>query len=213
MNTRNLIILFTTIIILTACSSAHEFNGFGGTRFSENPQKSIQEFGQDQIKSSVEINGQKDQNIACISQLDTTTKTIEIFSFKENRVSKFQSMKLKKSKFETGNTSIQKTKGQFLPNKRATIGYWYLFAGFILFGLMGIGFIIAEIVAGGGGSYFGVLGVFGILHSLIQLLGLRKYEKIKEHGFFYSFGFWTSMFGWWFIGIPLFLWLIISLLS
>ena len=69
------------------------------------------------------------------------------------------------------------------------------------------------IVAGGGGSYFGVLGVFGILHSLIQLLGLRKYEKIKEHGFFYSFGFWTSMFGWWFIGIPLFLWLIISLLS
>lgn len=222
--------LITLIISICSCTTVQEINGFGGgnrtftTKINNKPTSNQKEVNQTQNISPVTdaINSKSELRPAVVpgtiqqeltqsvteNQIKENLKQLKPMSkLKSKIITKLLETKLKHQKSK--NKSLFNKSDSIFPDSNSDFSYYLLF---ILFSFCFIGGIIFILAGTGMDRYSGALsiafGIFLLIASGIHYLGLINYDKLDECGFLYNFGFWTSMVGFWFFGIPLLIWLI-----
>jgi hypothetical protein len=221
------------VIGLFSCTTTQEINGFGGgfRTFKDKieaqknvPQKQeiktlanneknetleviYKDLENSNCTEKVEINTTSNSKLANLKKAITTPTLTELpktNSLKQKILTKLIETKLKHSKSKAKHNKSN----DFFPDESSDFGYWFLFC---LFSFMFIGVVSMLLATLNARSSMDLLIAGAILFglaALIPFIGLKNYDKLGECGFLYQFGFWTSMFAWWFFGIPLLIWLI-----
>ncbi len=231
-NIQSNILLGLAIIATTlfSCTVTQEINGFGGgnrtfsTTVDNKPTSKQKEMNRlqntiaitDAFNSKSELlpavlpSNIQQELIPSVSenQIKGNLKQIKPMSkLKSKIITKLLETKLKHQKSNA--KSKENKSDSIFPDRNSDFLYTLLF---IMFSLFFIGGIIVSLAGLGMRGYEGGFFIFGglvsIIASGIHYLGLINYDKLDECGFLYQFGFWTSMFGAWFFGIPLLIWLI-----
>jgi len=231
----NKILGLTFIVIgLFSCTTTQEINGFGsGFRTFKDkieaqknvPQKQeiktlannektetleviYKDFENSNSTDKVEVNTTTNSKLAILKKAITTptlTKLPKTNSLKQKIISKLIQIKLKHSKSKTK----QSSSNGFIPDKNSDFGYWFLFVLFCIMSIISTNFLLSMLGSTGYESLGYFIGaIIFLLFALIHSIGLNTYAQLDECGFLYKFGFWTSMFAWWFWGIPLLIWFI-----
>ena len=231
----NKILGLTFIVIgLFSCTTTQEINGFGGgfRTFKDKieaqknvPQKQeiktlannektetleviYKDFENSNSTDKVEVNTTTNSKLASLKKAITTptlTKLPKTNSLKQKIISKLIQIKLKHSKSKTK----QSSSNGFIPDKNSDFGYWFLFVLFCIMSIVSTIFLLSIFGSTGWDSLGYAIGaIIFSLFALIHSIGLKNYAQLDECGFLYEFGFWTSMFAWWFWGIPLLIWFI-----
>lgn len=230
----NKILGLTFIVIgLFSCTTIQEINGFGGgfrifkdkIEAQKNaPQKQeVKTLANNEKTETLEVIYKDLENSNCTEKVEVnTTKNSKLVNLKkaitaptltelpktntlkQKILTKLIETKLKQSKSK----KKQNKSNTFLPDEDSDFGYWFLFC---LFCLMFIGIIsLIALHAIKNSAETLLISIFGIpiflITAFIHFIGLKNYDKLDECGFLYQFGFWTSMF-YWFFGIPLLIWL------
>ena len=222
------------VIGLFSCTTTQEINGFGGgfrtfkdkneaqknvpqkqeTKTLSNNEKTetleviYKDFENSNSTEKVEVNATTNPKLANLKKAITTptlTKLPKTNSLKQKIISKLIQIKLKHSKSKTK----QSSSNGFIPDENSDFGYWFLFVLFCMMSIIGTISLLSTFVATGWDLIGYVAGaIIFSLAAIIHFIGLKNYAQLDECGFLYQFGFWTSMFAWWFYGIPLLIWLI-----
>jgi hypothetical protein len=220
--------------MLFSCTVTQEINGFGGgfrtfkdkieaqknvpqkqeTKTLANNEKTetleviYKDFENSNSTEKVEVNATTNPKLTNLKKAITTptlTKLPKTNSLKQKIISKLIQIKLKHSKSKTK----QSSSNGFIPDKNSDFGYWFLFVLFCMLSIIGTIFLLSTFVSTGWDFIGYAAGAIIFLpFALIHYIGLKNYAQLDECGFLYQFGFWTSMFAWWFFGIPLLIWLI-----
>lgn len=222
------------VIGLFSCTTTQEINGFGGgfRTFKDKievqknvPQKqeiktlannektetlelSFNDLENSNSTEKVEVNTTSNSKLANLKKAITTPTLTELpktNSLKQKILTKLIETKLKHSKSKTK----QSSSNGFIPDESSDFGYWILFCLFCLtfIGIASLVVLHAIIYSPVTGLYLILITPILLITAIIHFIGLKNYDKLDECGFLYQFGFWTSMF-YWFFGIPLLIWLI-----
>ena len=222
------------VIGLFSCTTTQEINGFGGgfrtfkdkievqknvpqkqeikTLVNNEKTETLEVIYKDLEKSNssekVEVNTTSNSKLANLKKAITTptlTALPKTNSLKQKILTKLIETKLKHSKSKAKHNKSN----DFFPDESSDFGYWFLFCCFSLtfIGIIGLLVLHADINS----EVTMLFLIFGIpillITAFIHFIGLKNYDKLDECGFLYQFGFWTSMF-YWYLGIPLLIWLI-----
>ncbi len=218
MNFRYFICFITATVLLTSCYTSRIGHDFGGSWSPSKTGISItngtQATFQGALFDSMQVVNVPQKEEHALSEKEICHSKIKNLNQRWlNRMTQFDKPEKQVSaSFQKHKQQLKQKFQSFLPDRYSRWDYWLLFGIFALAILLAIGFITYAIYVNDRYGLYYAFGFLASIQSLVTFIALKSYKRMLKCGVIFGIGLWASVIFWWYLFIPVVLWLVISLL-